>query len=112
MKMTKVGLLQDGMALESDAPSGASLTGPYQDDGRLLLGVIAGTEDEFLVFQAASGKLVVYQVDSPHDSLSTGVLIRSTPWRPTFLPSYSKEAAIRASTSPTNTRKVGLDEAD
>jgi hypothetical protein len=107
MNMTKIRLLQNGMARESDAPRALL----YRDDGRLPLGVWRGTEDEFVVFQAASGELLVYQAGSLHDSLSTGLLIRSAPWSLTFPPSRSRKRPWEDVRKSDQYGEVPLDEA-
>ena len=78
-----------------------------------MLGVTASAEDEFLVLQAALGKLVVYQVGSPHDSLGAGFLIRSAPLGADVPAKPFQEAATRADVQKLDQyAEVPLDETD
>jgi len=87
------------------------LVGIYQDSGKhLVLGVPAGTDDEFRVFLAASGKLVVYQVGSPRDAPGAIRVFDSFDAMEPHVPAKLFEAA--AIRKPYQYPEVPLEEAD
>jgi hypothetical protein len=93
---------------------GKCLVGLYQADGRRLAGHTSGTNQERLVFQAASGKLVVYEVGNPRDSPGIIRVFQSFDAMEAQVPvKLFEDAAIEAGVRrPAEYPEIPLEEAD